>query len=457
MASPFAEYGYAPYDELTPRPAGPGAKPPLLTRPFSAWELLKGAGKGALNVLKSRPLGTAAAVLPAAGALASKMAGGSALEGAVRPDLLTNALGEGYARYAPTWAGGLSDASVKAGDSQGASDIDGRFGARPASPNVIANPRPAVSPTYRSAGPWTSGYGLPGGGDVPPGLASPFPPVSPFSAEDIRGNRVPVSSTGAFMNSRGEVTNLDTRSIPGPAPLSAEGLAAQYAPTQYRERIPDAARTPAARFFGASMGLKRIAGDETRKMAEKEIGVKRAIAAATVGVTERESMRKATADESKSIVDWVRAQAGATKDLAEAGVLNTRLAVVQEAVKSGKYSLADLAVMAAGRAPVGDRFQSPPNMQPMPGSKDANTGVVFNASTGTYTNVPITRTITEANIAGWLNDNKGKSRKDAIAAYKARGMELAPGPGAVRSRGGIVNEEDAARWGAMYPNGTFPR
>src|SRR3990167_2765428 len=48
-------------------------------------------------------------------------------------------------------------------------------------------------------------------GEAPGTVAPAFPPVVPFTAEDIRGTRRPAFGTGAFMNSRGEVTNLDTR------------------------------------------------------------------------------------------------------------------------------------------------------------------------------------------------------------------------------------------------------
>lgn len=86
-------------------------------------------------------------------------------------------------------------------------------------------------------------------GGAQAGVLSGPAPVVPFTANDIRNtNRVPVSGTGAFVNSRGEVTNLDTRS----------GGAEAAAPA-YR------ARTASGAFYQAGAQLKQIADDNAQR------------------------------------------------------------------------------------------------------------------------------------------------------------------------------------------------
>lgn len=180
----------------------------LLTKSFSARGALKAAGKGALSVLTRRPVGAAAIIAPAVGALASKIAGGSALEGAVRPDLLTNALGEGYARFMPTFLGGLSKESIAAGDSQGASDIGGDFGARTRPDLTGARPTFAPKPVagdFRVVGDPREYSGSSTILGETPGTEN----FSPFNSADINSVRRPEPGFGAFKNNAtGVVTNL---------------------------------------------------------------------------------------------------------------------------------------------------------------------------------------------------------------------------------------------------------
>lgn len=353
-------------------PTSAGGASSIFSRPISAWGALKTAGRGALSTLRSHPVGAAAAVLPAAGALASKMAGGSAVEGALRPDLLTNALGEGYARFAPTWMGGISKESIAAGDIEGASDIEGRFGARSVTPGVVARPRPAVvGPTYNNAGPWTSGYDLHGGGDTIPGSASYLPPVAPFTAEDIRGSRVPVRGTGAFMNSRGEVTNLDTRAS---APVA---------------EAPEANYGVAGNMIGAMMNQRRAAATEARGVATN-----------------------------KMLMDYALKAPGAQESANKAAIHAATLEQAKRAADAGA-SPSDVSLILAGRAPVSPTFGVVDTIMP---DKTGAVPVLQRSGPGagtirTVTPQPAARTATAADLAA---DVKRLGSKEVVLREYAR-------------------------------------
>jgi hypothetical protein len=91
-------------------------------------------GAGLMSLGKGFISSPATYVVPAAGALASTLAGGSALEGALKPDMFARALGEGIARILPAGFKGLTKEEIAAADSQGASDIEDRFNNPPAVP-----------------------------------------------------------------------------------------------------------------------------------------------------------------------------------------------------------------------------------------------------------------------------------------------------------------------------------
>jgi hypothetical protein len=94
----------------------------VLTKPRTVTETAKPVGKGLLSLSKGILASPATYIPSAAGALASTVAGGSPLEG-LDPENFARALGEGYARYAPTFLGGLTPEEIRAGDEFGASDI----------------------------------------------------------------------------------------------------------------------------------------------------------------------------------------------------------------------------------------------------------------------------------------------------------------------------------------------
>lgn len=404
----------------------------ILTKPISSWGALKSAGKAII----SRPMGAAALIAPATGALASKMAGGSALEGAVRPDLLTNALGEGYARYAPRFMGGFGwDAEGQrlreAAVSEKASDIEGRFDSPvatiPVTKSVLSGNWGAIPDIREGAGSSTII------GERPSDALSRLPPVVPFTAEDIRGSRVPVSGTGAFVNNQtGEVTNLDTRALtpsdtggygvdptayaPTLASLPSDtgGYGADptaYAPTRYRERIPtreDVRSTPAGRFFGASMNLKRIAGDQARTLAEKELTMKREIAADTVGVARN-----------KNMLDWLNAQANMGGKQITVAQKEFQLNAAQEYLRANPGDFGNAVAIAAGRAPavVTPSFGAVAMVMP-----DPKTGAipVENRRTGEITlqiPKPAPRT---ASAADFVADVKRFGSKAAVLAEYAK-------------------------------------
>ena len=319
---PYSEYGFNPFNELTPRPPiVPPVAPSVLTKPISGWGALKATGKGALAALTSRPAAMAGIAIPAAGALASTMAGGSALTGATRPDLFGRALGEGYARYMPTWLGGLPASAVQAGDVAGASDIGGDFGARPSAPIVPASP---IAQPSRLPGTWGA-MGNPneysGSSTVPgeaPGIASNgLPAVDAFTAADIGGARRPVSGTGAFVNNAtGAVTNLDTRVNSQVNSPDAEMLARQYAPTVYPDRTQ---HSPLANFNASTLAYAGEIGAKRQALEREKYG-------SVYGAKMAEVGRQLTMDQNKMdreapLKAAEAANANATASISQASLL----------------------------------------------------------------------------------------------------------------------------------------
>lgn len=240
-------------------------------------------------------------------------------------------------------------------------------------PPMVPGSQLAVDPNQVNAGP-----------PVPP--ASGFgalPPVTPFTAEDIRGtSRVPVPGTGGFVNTRtGAVTNLDTR-----AAQAAEGVGA----TPYQPR------SPAAQFFGATARMRQAAKIEDR-------------AAAQAKLSQELALRLPSA---------VKAQA-------ETVALTERIRLANLEPDPIKR-----AAILAGRNPPEVRLQSPVNMQPLPGSADQS-AVTFDPSKGTYTRVPIRQSVSL--VQG--TDGKTYKRDAAGKLVEATPAELAAYRAAQQQRG----------------------
>mgnify|MGYP001619474670 CR=1 FL=1 len=139
----------------------------------------------------------------------------------------------------------------------------------------------------------------------------------------------------------------------------------------------------------------------------------RATNAATIGVATAESQRKATLDEGNLFINGLKAQAAATKDAAEAKVLAQRASAVEEAAKSGKYSLADLAAMAAGRAITPNTASVPVGYM---GDFTKNVPVLTNRgpNAGAITLTTPQRTATRAQVL-FEGKSKGKTPEESLA------------------------------------------
>lgn len=411
--APFAELGAAPFDEYTANIASKaayarGANPSVwsnLTRPISLGTAARAVGSGALAVggAAARVGGVASAVLPAAGVLASKMAGGDVASG-LNPSLMTNALGEGYARYAPTWAGGLDAASVAAGDSQGASDIEGRFGAVPVP--TSAAPAPA-RPTDQTS--WKDAAAIPWGATPAPATPT-LPPVAAMTAADIRGRGVPVSGTGGAVNdSTGRVMNFDTREIASPTAPAPMVSASQYDAMRGGTPMPNGGLpdttpqpfrgTAAARFFGAGMNIKQIADDNAQranaaKLATEMAGHRGTYDAATLGhiLTANSAAAKLAAE-----APGLGAQAGVHN--AQAGEIGDlrAAALAHLATHPGDYE--GYGAILGKHQPAADHVSAPPGNQPMVQDPKDPYGVLLDSKTHTLTKTPITTAPTSMTFA----------------------------------------------------------
>lgn len=179
-------------------------------------------------------------------------------------------------------------------------------------------------------------------------------------------------ATTAVSSSRDANGNLVlTNAPPGPAGPGA-------APKEYQP-----AAGSLASFFGAAMRQKRAVGEERAA--------------------------QATALKLPDLL----------KSSAEASILSERMKLA-----ATEPDPARKAAILAGHVMPEPKLQAPPNMQPMPGDKDQS-GVVFDPAKGAFRKVPITQTITTANIdAALAGSMKGKTRAQVIQAYRDKGYDV---------------------------------
>ena len=363
-------------------PAAPSATGGLwgaLTKPRAVGDVAKLAGRGALMAGKAglKALSTPATWIPSiAGMTASKMAGGDLMTG-LDPAMFARALGEGYAQRAPTWMGGLTDAEIAAARSEGAGDIEGRFGAVPGA--VV--PRAPVTVDSKSGLPVDAGAYDPtmAGFNTPAVPATNvLPPIVPFTSADIDSNRVPAFGTGAFRNTRtGAVTNLDTRGSPGPGAVPS---------------VPQDAGNVVARGTGAMMNIKERTGAAVQQQAQ-----------------------------GKLLLELLMKQPGMTKDAAEAAALQARLKLA-----GMESDPARAAAITMGRAATEPQFSVP--LAAMP---DAKTGALPVLQTrgpgaGAIRQVTPQRMFTKADLEFNMK-NSGKPRAQILRDARAAGHAIEAG------------------------------
>jgi hypothetical protein len=344
-------------------PSGPGATPSVASKGASLWDALtksrsvmgtaKAVGPGALRVgaATGRSLLSPAALVPTlAGMTASKMAGGDLTTG-MDPAMFSRALGEGYARYAPTWMGGLTSKEVAAGDEMGASDIGGdRFGA-------VAAPRPLAASAIPKVGGLAEDIINATQPDTSVRMPT-FPVNPPFTSEDIDSNRIPARGTGAFRNERtGGVTQVGAPIGPGSVSPSL-----RTANTSGVSGFGAAPLSPVASFFQAGAGLKTMANKQVADAARLKLGL-----------------------------DFMTKLPGMDKDTAAAALDKTTVEAAQRASVQGATPAEIAAILGKRAGPQPHPLQFPVNLQPMPGTADSGYAVAVNPNLGSAsaTRIPI--------------------------------------------------------------------
>jgi len=208
-------------------------------------------------------------------------------------------------------------------------------------------------------------------GEAPGTVAPAFPPVVPFTAEDIRGTRRPAFGTGAFMNSRGEVTNLDTRA-------SAPGVVS-----------PEANFGVAGNMVGALMNQRRAAATGARGLATN-----------------------------KMLMDYALKAPAAQESANKAALHAATLEQAKRAADAGA-SASDVSLILAGRAPVSPTFGVVETVMP---DKTGAIPVLQRSGPGagtiqTVTPRPAATTATAENFAA---DVKRLGSKEAVLREYAR-------------------------------------
>ena len=285
----------------------------------------------------------------------------------------TSAPGQGFMDKLRSVYGalGVSTAPIENNTASGADKLRYLIGAAPiASPATGAKPdaMTEASPTW-----------APASGAVAPATASPPAPVTadeivtgqrnlqavnapqangaPLTATDIRGTMVPKPGTGAFVNNTtGKVTNL-----------TAQPTGYGAAPVAYQS-----ARGGMGAFVGAMLNMKRSAAQD-----------------------------KQAQESALKLPDM-------TKNAYEAEALRQRIALANQQTDPLMR-----AAILAGHNPPENRLQAPPNLQPLPGDKDQS-GVVFDANTGTFRKVPIQPAAKNITMA------------EATASAEKNGLNLTP-------------------------------
>lgn len=141
----------------------------------------------------------------------------------------------------------------------------------PAAPAATPAAPLAFTPTVQDLPYDPAGFG------VEPSIATPTSAPAPFTAEDVRGARVPARGTGAILNTRtGTVTNLDTRGAEPIAVPVADGSVGSY--------------------VGALMNQRRAAAIAARDLAVTKAGLQYGgTAAKNLAAAENEELRTAAA------------------------------------------------------------------------------------------------------------------------------------------------------------------
>ena len=182
-------------------------------------------------------------------------------------------------------------------------------------------------------------------GAIPPvaGAVPTNPPVQPFTATDIRGARVPERGTGAFMNSSGVVTNIDTRPAPaGPGAVApvADGSVGSY--------------------VGALMNQRQAGVTEARNQAS-----------------------------SKMLMDYMTKVPGMNKADAEAAKDRLMTGLGAEHLKRNPTDFGGAGAVVSGRAT--PRTIVPPTLQPVTQDPKNPTAVDYDPTTRTFTSRSITQ------------------------------------------------------------------
>jgi hypothetical protein len=234
----------------------------------------------------------------------------------------------------------------------------------PGAPVQAAVPESVLTPTTPSA---------------PLNTPEALPPVAPFTREDILGSRVPVSGTGAALNTRtGAVMNFDTR-VPGAgavsttAPVMPMGAGGR--------RLPDIGG-----FYAGAAHLRNIAQDNANRLAAEKIRLEFGGKAAT-----------------------------AAKDYATAGneTVRTQAAIQHLADNPGDY--AGAAAIASGRSQGMGAFTFMPSMT-------GNDVISGNRRTGAATIQTPSRYATEQHVSADMANRK-MTRAQVISAYEKQGID----------------------------------
>ncbi|MHB8388038.1 MAG: hypothetical protein ACYDBH_00490 [Acidobacteriaceae bacterium] len=369
-----------------------------LRAPISAWDLARGYGRGLMTVGKaamSPAVDWAAAIPTLAGMVASHLAGGSLSAGA-NPAMFSRALGEGYARYAPTWMGGLSSQDIASGDQFGAGgDLEGGSlvgtgdGGGPydrAAPGAVRRAPVAVNPQGNVIAAPTAAAQV-------PATTAAMPPTQPMTATMINDGSfgspgaVPAYGTGAMVdNQTGKVVNFNDHTTPGYGAVpSAVTMGSGYPAGSLEDAM--------SKFTGATLTEKRIANDNLRRATMAKIGEDYAVKAPGA---QKDALATALSNE------YLKQHPGDFAGAAQVLIGN----------RESKYPYKFTAPLVAGRP-----------------------GALLNSETGAVTAVtpkPVISTIppgttyTDADVAKYARAHN-KTAAEVEAAYKAAGARKVTG------------------------------
>lgn len=195
-------------------------------------------------------------------------------------------------------------------------------------------------------------------GDTTARLYPDGPPLTSFGAADITGRGIPVSGTGGVMNSRGVVSDIDSRETLTPADIEANALHAQgksvYGVGNQFGAAP-VMGTPGG-YVGAVMNQRQAAATEAMKMANAKI-----------------------------LAELALRTPGAAKDAAEAAAWNERLRLA-----GGEHDPTKRSVLLGARpGPQPHALQFPLGLQPVTQDPKNPFAVVGDPNTGMVRSTPI--------------------------------------------------------------------